>query len=145
MYNYTNTSIIGVQQIPYEETDKYGIVNPSVKNGKLYRVNEFVEKPSLGTALSNLGIIGRYILTPAIFEHLSEHKIGTGGEIQLTDAIEKLNKREKVYAFEFEGERYDVGDTLGFIKTTIDIALKRKDLRDPFLKYLSKVNEFHNS
>lgn len=144
VYNSTKSSVIGVQQVPFKETNKYGIIDPYMKTGKLYKVNRFVEKPLLENAPSNLAIIGRYILTPAIFSYLSKHKIGSGGEIQLTDAIEELNKCDEVHAFEFEGESYDVGDVMGFIKTTIDIALKRNDLRDPLLEYLNEKLFIHN-
>ncbi|MCJ8007985.1 UTP--glucose-1-phosphate uridylyltransferase GalU [Lederbergia wuyishanensis] len=129
-------SVVGVQQVPEEETHRYGIVNPSSNQGRLYEVNTFVEKPKQGTAPSNLAIIGRYVFTPEIFTFLDKQEIGAGGEIQLTDAIQKLNESQKVYAYEFEGKRYDVGDKLGFIKTSIEMALQDSELREQLLVYL---------
>ncbi|WP_404454954.1 UTP--glucose-1-phosphate uridylyltransferase GalU [Virgibacillus necropolis] len=138
-FNTIQSSIIGVQQVPEHDTHRYGIIDPSTNDGRRYEVSKFVEKPKQGTAPSNLAIIGRYILTPKIFDFLEEHTIGSGGEIQLTDAIEKLNRIEKVYGYEFEGDRYDVGEKLGFIQTTIEIGLTRDDLKEPLLNYLKKL------
>ncbi|MCG1028148.1 UTP--glucose-1-phosphate uridylyltransferase GalU [Virgibacillus halodenitrificans] len=138
VYEDTRSSVIGVQQVSEDETNRYGIIDPLSNRDRLYEVNRFVEKPPLGTAPSNLAIIGRYILTPEIFSFLEEHNIGAGGEIQLTDAIEQLNKTQKVFAFEFIGKRYDVGEKLDFIKTTIDLALQRDDLREPLLQYMKQ-------
>lgn len=140
-FDKTKSSIIGVQQVPEAETHRYGIIDPMSSDNRRYEVKKFVEKPKEGTAPSNLAIIGRYILTPEIFNFLEEHYIGAGGEIQLTDAIEKLNKIQKVYGYEFEGDRYDVGEKFGFIKTTIDIALTRNDLKEPLLAYIKELNE----
>lgn len=134
------SSVIGVKQVPETETNKYGIIDPVSSKDRRYEVKQFVEKPKQGTAPSNLAIIGRYILTPEIFEYLEEHNIGSGGEIQLTDAVEKLNQVQKVYAYEFEGNRYDVGEKLGFIKTTMEIALSREDLKEPLLNYIQQLN-----
>ncbi|MFD1363688.1 UTP--glucose-1-phosphate uridylyltransferase GalU [Lentibacillus salinarum] len=139
-YDATNSSVIGVQQVPESDTHRYGIIDPVNNAGDRYEVSKFVEKPPQGTAPSNLAIIGRYILTPEILDYLEEHRIGAGGEIQLTDAIEKLNQMQKVFAYEFEGRRYDVGEKFGFIKTTIEIALTHDDLREPLLNYLKEVN-----
>lgn len=122
-YEETGSSVIGVQTVSNEETDRYGIVDPCTNEGRRYQVKEFVEKPKLGTAPSNLAIMGRYVLTPEIFTHLDKHEIGAGGEIQLTDAIQMLNEEQKVYAYDFEGKRYDVGEKLGFIRTTLEFAL----------------------
>lgn len=135
----TNSSIIGVQQVSESVTHKYGIIDPESIEGKRYKVRRFIEKPPIGTAPSNLAIIGRYILTPEIFHFLGEQNIGAGGEIQLTDAIENLNKVQDVYGFEFEGKRYDVGEKLSFIKTTIEFALARDDLREPLLDYIESI------
>lgn len=132
----TGNSIIGVQQVPESQTHRYGVIDPKGHEGRLYEVNTFVEKPKQGTAPSNLAIMGRYVLTPGIFKHLAKKQVGVGGEIQLTDAIQMLNEEEKVFAYDFEGNRYDVGETIGFVKTTIDFALKSelKDELVPFLK-----------
>jgi UTP--glucose-1-phosphate uridylyltransferase len=135
----TYSSVLGIQRVPDEETSKYGIIEPLSKEGRCYQVNRFVEKPAPGKAPSNLAIIGRYILTPEIFMFLDEQNAGAGGEIQLTDAIEKLNAIQRVFGYEFEGERYDVGEKLGFVKTTIDFALKDSDLRDNVLSYIKKI------
>lgn len=141
-YDKTGSSIVGVQQVPENETDRYGIVDPLTKEGRLYEVNTFVEKPALGTAPSNLAIMGRYVFTPEIFQHLDKHHVGAGGEIQLTDAIQMLNEQQKVYAYDFEGKRYDVGETLGFIETTIEFALRNEEIKDELYTFLQeKVKE----
>jgi UTP--glucose-1-phosphate uridylyltransferase len=104
-----------------------------------YSVNKFVEKPEQGTAPSNLAIMGRYVLTPEIFMFLEQQEIGAGGEIQLTDAIQRLNEIQRVFAYDFEGPRYDVGEKMGFVKTTVEFALKNPELRDELLVYLEAV------
>lgn len=138
-YDKTGCSIVGVQQVAEDETDRYGIVDPKNKDGRLYEVNTFVEKPKRGTAPSNLAIMGRYVFTPEIFKHLDKHQIGAGGEIQLTDAIQMLNEEQKVYAYDFEGKRYDVGETLGFVTTTIEFALRDERIKDDVLAYLKEI------
>ncbi|QKY70312.1 UTP--glucose-1-phosphate uridylyltransferase GalU [Lentibacillus sp. CBA3610] len=127
-FEETERSVVGVQQVPHEETKRYGIVDPSTIEGRRYKVDHFVEKPAQGEAPSNLAIMGRYILTPEIFKHLDKHEIGAGGEIQLTDAIQMLNQDQDVYAYDFEGKRYDVGEKYGFIKTTLEYAMKDPDI-----------------
>ncbi len=124
-YEHTGKSVIGVQAVPVNETHRYGIVDPLSHIDRLYEVNRFVEKPPQGKAPSNLAIMGRYVLTPEIFGFLDEQEVGAGGEIQLTDAIQKLNLIQGVYAYNFEGVRYDVGEKLGFILTSIGFALKK--------------------
>lgn len=141
MYEKTGCSIVGVLQVPEDETVRYGIVDPIGKDGRLYEVRKFVEKPKRGTAPSNLAIMGRYVLTPEIFIHLDKQKIGAGGEIQLTDAIQMLNEEQKVYAYDFAGKRYDVGEKLGFIQTTIEFALEREDLKDELYEFLKRKLE----
>lgn len=140
-YELTQKSVIGVQSVPAEHTHRYGIVDPLEHFDRLYQVNRFVEKPPQGQAPSNLAIMGRYVLTPEIFNFLEEQEIGAGGEIQLTDAIQKLNVSQGVYAYNFEGTRYDVGEKLGFIFTTIEFALKNKDLRMPLLNAMEEILE----
>jgi len=141
-YSETGSSVIGVQTVPSEETHRYGIIDPIARDHRRYEVSNFVEKPKQGTAPSNLAIMGRYVLTPEIFEFLSIQETGAGGEIQLTDAIQKLNKGQKVYAYDFEGKRYDVGEKIGFVKTTIDMALENEEIREELLDYLvAKVND----
>src|SRR5690606_3482703 len=119
--------VIGVQQVPEDQTDRYGIIDPISIDDKLIAVNRFIEKPAAGTAPSNYAIMGRYILTPEIFQFLDKHELGAGGEIQLTDAIQQLSEQQAVHAYEFEGKRFDVGEKYGFIETTIEFALKRPE------------------
>jgi len=135
-FEETQSSIIGVQQVPKEVTDRYGIVDPGENKGRRYQVKNFVEKPEKGTAPSNLAILGRYILTPEIFMFLEKQQTGAGGEIQLTDAIQQLNQIQRVFAYDFEGDRYDVGEKLGFVKTTIDFALQNEEIKDEVYKFL---------
>ncbi|QHW30865.1 UTP--glucose-1-phosphate uridylyltransferase GalU [Paenibacillus rhizovicinus] len=140
-YEHVQRSVIGVQAISIEQTERYGVVDPLDSVGKLYSVKQFVEKPKLGTAPSNLAIMGRYILTPGIFDYLERQESGAGGEIQLTDAIQKLNEDEGVYAYDFDGKRYDVGEKLGFITTMLDFALLNNELRLPLLTALEEIIE----
>ncbi|MFP7483453.1 UTP--glucose-1-phosphate uridylyltransferase GalU [Priestia filamentosa] len=140
-YEETLSSVIGVQTVREDQTHRYGIVDPSYNKGRRYEVNNFVEKPARGTAPSNLAIMGRYIFTPEIFKFLEEQEIGAGGEIQLTDAIQKLNAIQRVFAYDFEGKRYDVGEKLGFIQTSVEFALQHEDLRSELLQYLTQVVE----
>ncbi|WP_066291357.1 UTP--glucose-1-phosphate uridylyltransferase GalU [Bacillus sp. FJAT-29937] len=140
-YEKTRSSIIGVQTVPDNETHRYGIVDPCNKLGRRYEVSSFVEKPEKGTAPSNLAIMGRYILTPEIFSFLEKQEKGAGGEIQLTDAIQKLNEIQQVFAYDFEGKRYDVGEKIGFILTTIEFALQNEEIKDEVLTYLKKLIE----
>lgn len=132
------SSVIGIMEVPDEETYRYGIVDPATRDGKLIKVNQFVEKPRAGTAPSNLAIIGRYVLTPEIFQFLEKKKIGAGGEIQLTDAIEQLNKIQNVYGYQFDGNRYDVGEKLGFVETTLEFALQRPDLQEDLIQFMEE-------
>ncbi|WP_068675291.1 UTP--glucose-1-phosphate uridylyltransferase GalU [Oceanobacillus sp. Castelsardo] len=138
-YDETNSSVIGVQQVPENETHRYGIIDPLTIEGRRYQVSNFVEKPAQGTAPSNLAIMGRYVLTPEIFQFLEEHELGAGGEIQLTDAIQKLNQIQNVFAYDFEGKRYDVGEKLGFIRTTVEIALQDEELGKDVEKLLEEL------
>ncbi|XJZ26737.1 UTP--glucose-1-phosphate uridylyltransferase GalU [Bacillota bacterium Lsc_1132] len=140
-YERYNASILGVQSVADEEVSRYGIVDAQAIGERFYSVNSLVEKPKQEEAPSNLAILGRYILSPKIFEILGEQSPGAGGEIQLTDAISTLNQFEAVYAYDFEGTRYDVGEKMGFIQTTIEFALKREDLRTELIEYLSEVLE----
>jgi len=138
-YEETHSSVIGVQTVPDNETHRYGIVEPSVQTGRRYQVENFVEKPAPGTAPSNLAIMGRYILTPEIFMFLDKQETGSGGEIQLTDAIQQLNQIQRVFAYDFEGKRYDVGEKLGFVKTTLEFALQDDRLREELLGYMEEM------
>ncbi|WP_422445661.1 UTP--glucose-1-phosphate uridylyltransferase GalU [Thermoanaerobacterium sp. DL9XJH110] len=136
IYDRYNCSILGVQEVPEDDVSKYGIVNINPIEEKVYKVNDLIEKPSKKQAPSRMGILGRYIITPRIFEILEHTKPGAGGEIQLTDALKELLNYEVIYAYNFEGRRYDVGDRLGYLIATVEYALKRDDLRDDFAAYL---------
>ncbi|SFB25524.1 UTP--glucose-1-phosphate uridylyltransferase [Cohnella sp. OV330] len=150
-YEQTGKSVIGVQAVGTDQTNRYGILDPIERRGRLYEVRRFVEKPPIGQAPSNLAIMGRYVLTPEIFDFLGKHEVGAGGEIQLTDAIQRLNEAQGVNAYDFEGMRYDVGEKLGFIMTTIDFALRDEELRYRLMDGLEsliqreKVGESHGS
>ncbi|HCD4749768.1 TPA: UTP--glucose-1-phosphate uridylyltransferase GalU [Staphylococcus aureus] len=139
VYEETGHSVIGVQEVPEADTHRYGIIDPLTKNGRQYEVKKFVEKPAQGMAPSNLAIMGRYVLTPEIFDYLKTQKEGAGNEIQLTDAIERMNNDNQVYAYDFEGERYDVGEKLGFVKTTIEYALKDDSMREELTRFIKAL------
>ena len=140
VYNDQHASILGVEEVPVDETDKYGIVDPGETDGRISQVRSIVEKPAPEDARSNLAVVGRYILTPAIFKHLEKIPRGAGGEIQLTDAIEELLAEERVLAYRFAGKRYDCGSKLGYLQATIEFALEHPELREAFLEYL--LSEF---
>jgi UTP--glucose-1-phosphate uridylyltransferase len=140
-YDVYNTSILGVQEVAREDVCKYGIVDGKQIEGRMYKVKGLVEKPAVEDAPSNIAILGRYIINPAIFEILEHTKPGKGGEIQLTDALKVLAQRETMYAYNFEGRRYDVGDKQGYLEATVEFALRREDLREEFLKYLENIIE----
>ena len=136
-FNEYKTTILGVQTVAPENVDKYGIVDGIHIEDRVYKVKRLVEKPAIEEAPSNIAILGRYIITPQIFEILENTKPGKGNEIQLTDALETLIKNEAMYAYDFEGRRYDVGDKLGFLQATVEFALKREELREGFIEYLN--------
>ncbi|MBM6820448.1 UTP--glucose-1-phosphate uridylyltransferase GalU [Clostridium saudiense] len=136
-FNEYKTTILGVQTVAPENVDKYGIVDGIHIEDRVYKVKRLVEKPAIEEAPSNVAILGRYIITPQIFEILENTKPGKGNEIQLTDALETLIKNEAMYAYDFEGRRYDVGDKLGFLQATVEFALKREELREGFIEYLN--------
>lgn len=141
-YQETQSSVVGVQTVKKEDVSKYGIVEPDrahINKGRLVKLSSMVEKPSMDTAPSQMAVLGRYVLTPEIFDLLKTQGTGAGGEIQLTDAIKRLMDRQAVYAYDFEGVRYDVGDKFGFIKATIDFALDREELHDQVLAYIKKI------
>ena len=140
VYDETGKSVIGVQEVAEEDTHRYGIIDPLEKSGLRYEVKKFVEKPKQGTAPSNLAIMGRYVLTPEIFDYLETQEEGAGNEIQLTDAIERMNAESQVYAYDFEGDRYDVGEKLGFVKTTIEYALKDEDMKDDLKAFIKQLD-----
>jgi UTP--glucose-1-phosphate uridylyltransferase len=135
-YNKFQTSIIGVQEVPRAEINKYGIISGTKIENNIYAINDLVEKPAVDEAPSNIAILGRYIITPRIFEVLENTTPGINGEIQLTDALKSLLELEPIFAYVFNGKRYDIGDKLGFLKANIELALKQKDIREDFLAYL---------
>lgn len=135
-YNEYKTSIIGVQEVPHDQVYKYGIVKGIHIEDRVYKVKDLIEKPKVEEAPSNIAILGRYIITPSIFEILENTDPGKGGEIQLTDALKRLISSEAMYAYSFEGRRYDVGDKLGFLQATVEYALKKEEIRQPFMEYL---------
>jgi len=140
-YGQVCSSVIGVQEVDDDNIHRYGVIDPVSKDVDLIKVKSVVEKPSKSNAPSNLAIIGRYILTPEIFSFLGEMEVGQGGEIQLTDAIEKLNMIQNVYAYKFEGKRYDVGEQLGFIETTLAFALERPELKSGVIDMMKAFME----
>ena len=136
-YNQTHSSVVAVMEVPHEETQRYGViageeVEGALNHGRLHRVTRLVEKPKPEEAPSNLAIIGRYVLTPKIFDKLEQTQKGAGGEIQLTDAIEALMEEQAVYGYEFEGIRYDAGTTMGWLKASVELALQRPELAPEF-------------
>lgn len=138
-YEKYKTTILGVQEVSNQDISKYGIVDGKMIDDKIYTVNDLVEKPSIEDAPSNIAILGRYIINPEIFHILEHLEPGKGGEIQLTDGLKELAKREAMYAYIFDGKRYDVGNKLGFLEATVEFALRREDLRDKFLNYLTET------
>ena len=139
VYEKTNSSVLGVQQVEKKNVDKYGIVSPVETDGRLMKINGMKEKPSIENAPSNCAVLGRYVLTNGIFDILKNQKPGKNNEIQLTDAIVTLMEKEEVYAYDFEGVRYDIGDKFGYIKATIDFALDREELKDKVLSYIKEI------
>jgi len=140
-YDTYTSSVIGVQHVPNNEVSRYGIIDGVEITRGCFSVKTLVEKPKQEYAPSNIAIMGRYILTPKIFEILDRLEPGAGGEIQLTDALSKLNEYESVYAYNFDGIRYDVGEKMGFIKTTLEFALQREDLKYELYDYLKIIIE----
>nr|WP_026327779.1 UTP--glucose-1-phosphate uridylyltransferase GalU [Selenomonas bovis] len=142
VYEQTGGSVLGCQQVPDEKVSSYGIVAGEPVDGwkeKLLRVSDMIEKPSLAEAPSHFAVLGRYIIKPEIFAILENTKPGKGGEVQLTDALKVLAKLDNVYAYAFEGKRYDLGDKLGFLKATVEFALRREDLGPAFRAYLRQL------
>lgn len=139
-YETHGCSVLGVQEVAREETDQYGIVAVAPGEPGISRVEQIVEKPAPSEAPSQLGVVGRYVLTPEIFKQLKQTGRGAGGEIQLTDAIAKLMTEEQVLAYQFEGKRYDCGSKLGYLEATIEQGLRHAELRDGFRDYLANLD-----
>lgn len=140
-FEYNGRSIIGVEEIAPEDTEKYGIVQTSPSDTRIAKIEAIIEKPKPEDAPSNLAVVGRYILTPDIFKLLSSVKSGSDGEIQLTDAIALLLKREQVLSYKFKGRRYDCGSKLGYLEATVEYGLKHPELREDFRNFLQKLVE----
>ncbi len=143
-YLQTHSSVVAVTEVPHEETARYGIIDGRPADGgldpRLYKVAGLVEKPDPDVAPSNLAIIGRYVLTPKIFDKLEQTPRGAGGEIQLTDAIQALMQEQDVYGYAFEGERYDAGTTMGWLKASVELAMQRQDIGTEFRRYLQGLD-----
>lgn len=140
VYAKTGASVLGVQEVPQEKVSAYGIVaSEPTAEPRTFTVSDMVEKPSVEEAPSRLAVLGRYIISPEIFPILETTRPGRGNEIQLTDALKELAKLQKMYAYNFEGRRYDVGDKQGFLEATVEMALKRPDLQEKFLAYLQAL------
>jgi UTP--glucose-1-phosphate uridylyltransferase len=141
VYNEYQTTILGVQKVPIQDVTKYGVIGGNQIDERVYKVKGLVEKPEIEQAPSNIAILGRYIISPRIFEFLESATPGKNGEIWLTDALQKLMEQEAMYAYDFEGDRYDVGDRIGFLKATVEYAIKREDLKDEFTAFLKRKLE----
>lgn len=144
IYDFYGSSVLALMEVPKESISAYGVVDAEPVNhqggsGRLYRIRNMVEKPKPADAPSNLAIIGRYILTPEIFKSIESIEPGRGGEIQLTDALKHLLRSRPVYGYKFEGKRYDAGDKLGFLMATVEFAMRRHDLGEPFRQYLKSL------
>ncbi len=140
LYEQVGTSIVAIQRVPEQETHQYGIVEAEESEfDRAYRINRMIEKPAPGTSNSDMAIIGRYLLMPDIFHLLEKTTPGHGGEIQLTDALQAMAKRQGMFAYEFEGKRYDAGDKLGYLKAVVDFALTHQQLGPAFREYLDSV------
>ncbi len=139
IYNYHGCSVLGSERVPEDEVSRYGVVDAGEAGERLWHVTGIVEKPAIENAPSNIAVVGRYILTPRIFELIEQIPKGAGGEIQLTDAIAELLKTERVLAYEFEGKRYDCGDKLGYLQATVEYALRHPELGGEFADYLNAL------
>lgn len=140
VYERTGSSVLGCQNVPADQVSSYGVVAGTfIEDCHMMRVTDMVEKPSAGEAPSRMAVLGRYVITPRIFELLEHTQPGKGGEVQLTDALRELAQLEPVYAYDFEGIRYDLGNKLGFLKATVEFALRREDLKGPFTTYLKDI------
>jgi len=140
VYNEYKTSVLGVQRVDHEVVNKYGIVDCKHVDERVYKVKDLVEKPKVEDAPSDIAILGRYIITPTVFEYLETQDAGTGGEIQLTDALRRLSQNEAMYAYDFKGHRYDVGTKIGFLQANIEFALRNPELQDEMKLYLKELN-----
>jgi UTP--glucose-1-phosphate uridylyltransferase len=136
-YEKTNSSVVALEEVPMEKVSRYGVIDGEDKSGGLYKVKNFVEKPPIEEAPSNLVIASRYVFTPEIFDYLENTPHGKGNEIQLTDAMHAMLKEHDMYGFKFDGRRHDIGNKLDFVKATIEFAMKRDDLKDQVLEFIN--------
>lgn len=141
VYEKYQATVLGVQTVERKDVSKYGIIDGVSVENRVYTVKNMIEKPSIDAAPSNVAVLGRYIIEPEIFDFLEKQEVGAGGEIQLTDALNKMAKVQEMYAYDFIGRRYDVGNKMGFLQATVEFALKRPDLREEFKDYLKQVVE----
>lgn len=141
VFHEYQTSILGVQTVPHEVVNKYGIIAGKQVDERVYKVQDMVEKPSLEEAPSNVAVLGRYIITPEIFPFLETQDAGKGGEIQLTDALKRLAKEQAMYAYDFKGHRYDVGSKIGFLQANVEFALRDATLKEEVKEYLERLHE----
>lgn len=142
VYNNIKSPVIGIQEVPNDMLHKYGVIDPSSKNidnSKLIKINSLVEKPKISPP-SNFAVMGRYILTPETFHSLENISLGAGNEYQLTDALNVLSNTQSIYGYLFDGKRYDTGNIMGFLEATIELAMKRTDIKDEFINYLKKIH-----
>jgi len=139
IYDKYRTTVLGVQRVPQEDVSKYGIVAGRQVDDRVFKVTDMIEKPEIDEAPSNIAILGRYIISPSIFSYLENVSPGKNGEIQLTDALKDMMQHETMYAYDFIGRRYDVGNKMGFLQATVEFALDRDDLRDEFSSWLKQI------
>jgi UTP--glucose-1-phosphate uridylyltransferase len=147
VFQARGASVLGVEEVPHADTDKYGIVEVDTQSSQISRIRSIVEKPKPAVAPSNLAVVGRYVLTPGIFDHLAQIGRGAGGEIQLTDGIARLMAEEAIYAYRFEGKRFDCGSKLGYLQATVEFALAHPQIAEGFRSYLRglDVNQLPNA
>ncbi len=139
VYEKNQATVLGVQSVDISQVNKYGIISGEKIDNRLYKVNDLVEKPDIDKAPSNVAILGRYVLSPEVFDALENTGFGKGGEIQLTDALINLCSKQKMYAYDFEGKRFDAGDKLGYLKATVEFALEKDEVKDDFREYLKNL------
>ena len=143
VYQHYRCSVIGIEPIEKEQSRSYGVIAGKKWDDKLYKLSGIIEKPAPEDAPSNLGVVGRYVLSPNIFEHIRNLKPGAGGEYQLTDALQSLLQKEQILAYQYDGVRYDCGSKIGYLKATVEFALNHPEVRDEFAKFLKEKNCLH--
>ncbi len=141
VYSEYKTSVVGVQKVSHDVVNKYGIVDCKMVDDRVYKVKNLVEKPAIEDAPSDIAILGRYIITPSIFSYLETQDAGSGGEIQLTDALRRLAKDEAMYAYDFKGHRYDVGTKCGFLQANLEFSLRNPETRQEMLSYINALHD----